>query len=129
MTSVGYVVNPWALWLRSGGGCARKNGTDWCTAGRACRDHRSPRWDLGVTSAGYVVNPLAECLTLAGAVKPGCLRCGWCGGLTAPARVKGGLAIGLPPLGWLPSCCGRVRAAQRLRRSRCELKRECNTLT
>ena len=29
---------------------------------------------------GYVGNPTAECLTLAGAVKPGCLRCGsWAG--------------------------------------------------
>ena len=86
------------------------------------RPRPSPNWrdSRGEGRSGPVEggNPIAECLTLTGAVKPGCLRWGWWGGLTAPARAKGGLAIGLPPVGWLRSCCGRVRAARWLRRSR-----------
>ena len=58
-------------------------------------------------------NPRAECLALTGAVKPGCLRCGPVGGLTAPARAKGRLAIGLPPAGWLRSSAVVEEVAQR----------------
>ena len=72
----------------------------------------------------YVGNPTAECLTLTGAVKHGCLHMRWEEWLTAPARAKGGLAIGLPPAGWLQFQRGRVREIARagrwLRRSLCD---------